>query len=73
MTRTILLVAALLPASAALADAASAVFDSGVVSGIGARNIGSATMSGRIASLDAINTADGKLTLYVGAASGGVW
>ncbi|HYV66390.1 MAG TPA: hypothetical protein VE964_09115, partial [Myxococcales bacterium] len=46
--------------------------DSGVISGAGARNIGSATMSGRIAAVAARNQ-DGKTTLYVGAASGGVW
>jgi photosystem II stability/assembly factor-like uncharacterized protein len=48
-------------------------FDAGAVSGLGARNIGSATMSGRIAALDAVPGKDGKVTLIVGAASGGVW
>ncbi|MEW6277795.1 MAG: sialidase, partial [Candidatus Eremiobacterota bacterium] len=48
-------------------------FDSGVVSGLRARNIGSATMSGRISALDARVEKDGLVTLYVGAASGGVW
>jgi len=48
-------------------------FDAGAVSGLGARNIGSAVMSGRIAALDAIAEKDGKTTIYVGAASGGVW
>jgi photosystem II stability/assembly factor-like uncharacterized protein len=38
-----------------------------------ARNIGSAAMSGRISAIDAVNDASGKVTLYVGAASGGVW
>src|SRR5262249_4135225 len=47
-------------------------FDSGVISGLGARNIGSAAMSGRISAVAARND-DGKTTLYVGAASGGVW
>ena len=42
------------------------------ISGLGIRNIGSAKMSGRVAALDAF-VADGKTTLYVGAASGGVW
>jgi photosystem II stability/assembly factor-like uncharacterized protein len=51
---------------------ASPVVDSSVVSGLGARNIGSATMSGRIAAIDAV-WRDGKLTLFVGSASGGVW
>ena len=48
-------------------------FDAGAVSGLGARNIGSAAMSGRIAALDAVPAKDGKITLFVGAASGGVW
>jgi photosystem II stability/assembly factor-like uncharacterized protein len=47
-------------------------FDAGVLSGIGARNIGSAAMSGRISALAAY-VEDNKTTLYVGAASGGVW
>jgi photosystem II stability/assembly factor-like uncharacterized protein len=48
-------------------------FDSGAISGLGVRNIGSATMSGRIAALDAMAGKDGKTLIYVGAASGGVW
>jgi len=40
--------------------------------GIAARNIGSATMSGRIAALDAVEE-NGRITVFVGAASGGVW
>ncbi len=47
-------------------------YDSGTVSGLTARNIGSATMSGRIAAIDAVDE-DGKITMFVGAASGGVW
>src|SRR5438552_643649 len=47
-------------------------FDAATVSGLPARNIGSATMSGRIAALDAV-VRNGRLTVYVGAASGGVW
>ncbi|MFL5394220.1 MAG: hypothetical protein ACJ79G_15430 [Myxococcales bacterium] len=50
----------------------AAVFDSGVLSGLGARNIGSAAMSGRVSAV-AARTDDGKTTVYVGAASGGVW
>ena len=74
MTRKILFVAALLPISAAIAGAAPApTIDAGTLSGLGVRNIGSAAMSGRISSIDAINMPNGKLTLYVGAASGGVW
>jgi photosystem II stability/assembly factor-like uncharacterized protein len=49
-----------------------AVLDSGVISGLGARNIGSATMSGRVAAV-AARDEGGKTTLFVGAASGGVW
>ena len=47
-------------------------FDSSTISGLSARNIGSATMSGRIAAVDAIND-QGRLTVFAGAASGGVW
>ncbi len=49
-----------------------ATLDAGVLSGLGARNIGSATMSGRVAAV-AGRTKGGKTTLFVGAASGGVW
>jgi len=51
----------------------AASLDSGAVSGIGLRNIGSAQMSGRIAALDARVEKDGNVTIFVGAASGGVW
>src|SRR5215469_17188933 len=47
-------------------------FDSDTISGLGARNIGSATMSGRVAALTAVKE-NGRLTVYIGAASGGVW
>jgi len=47
-------------------------FDAATVSGLPARNIGSATMSGRIAAVDAVDQ-DGRITAFVGAASGGVW
>ena len=47
-------------------------FDSETISGLGARNIGSAAMSGRVAALDAVREGQ-RLTVYVGAASGGVW
>lgn len=46
--------------------------DSETISGLGARNIGSAAMSGRIAAVDAAHEGS-RLTIYVGAASGGVW
>jgi photosystem II stability/assembly factor-like uncharacterized protein len=46
--------------------------DSETISGLGARNIGSATMSGRISALAAVHEGS-RLTVYIGAASGGVW
>ncbi len=55
------------------APSAEPRIDSGVVSGLGIRNIGSATMSGRVSSIAAVRRKDGALTIYVGAASGGVW
>jgi photosystem II stability/assembly factor-like uncharacterized protein len=54
------------------ADAQEPKFDSDSISGLGARNIGSATMSGRIAAVTAVKE-NGRLTVYVGSASGGVW
>jgi photosystem II stability/assembly factor-like uncharacterized protein len=57
---------------AASASAQDAKFDSDTISGLGARNIGSATMSGRVAAVAAVKE-DGRLTVYIGAASGGVW
>src|SRR3982075_2590293 len=47
-------------------------FDAAKISGLPARNIGSATMSGRIAALAAVKE-NGRLTVFVAAASGGVW
>src|SRR6516165_5021550 len=47
-------------------------FDSGTISGLRARNIGSAVMSGRISAVDAAHD-DGRLLVFMGAASGGVW
>src|SRR5438309_1043070 len=46
--------------------------DSETISGLGARNIGSAAMSRRIAALAAVHEG-ARLTVYIGAASGGVW
>jgi photosystem II stability/assembly factor-like uncharacterized protein len=70
-------------ASVALASAAGAAkapakpaapaVDAAVISGLGARNIGSAQMSGRISAIAGRLDDDGKVTLFVGAASGGVW
>lgn len=58
--------------SSVLAQTSAVKFDSDTISGLGARNIGSAAMSGRISALDGVFE-DKRLTLYVGAASGGVW
>jgi photosystem II stability/assembly factor-like uncharacterized protein len=48
-------------------------FSGALISGLGARNIGSATMSGRIAAVAARPQPDGTTMILVGAASGGVW
>ncbi|MGB8129752.1 MAG: sialidase [Candidatus Angelobacter sp.] len=47
-------------------------YDSGTISGLVARNIGSATMGGRISAIDGVDE-NGKITVFVGSASGGVW
>jgi photosystem II stability/assembly factor-like uncharacterized protein len=65
----LLALAALFPA---LLRAQDVKYDSDSISGLGARNIGSATMSGRIAALTAVKE-NGRLTVYIGSASGGVW
>ena len=54
------------------AESSAPRFDAGVISGLGARNIGSAQMSGRIAAVAAFNEG-GKTTVYAGSASGGLW
>jgi photosystem II stability/assembly factor-like uncharacterized protein len=56
----------------AQANGAEPRLDGGVISGLGARNVGSAAMSGRIAAVAAF-VEGGKTTVYAGAASGGVW
>ena len=70
-----------IPPAPAVADAgapapatgnAAVKIDSDTISGLGARNIGSAAMSGRISALDAVREGQ-RLTIYAGAASGGVW
>src|ERR1700674_914989 len=66
---TVVLAALLFAASA---HAQEAKFDSDTISGLGARNIGSAAMSGRVAAIAAVKE-DGPLTVYIGAASGGIW
>src|SRR2546423_3223830 len=52
---------------------ADAPFGSASISGLGARNIGSAAMSGRISCIAGVHEPSGKITLFAGAASGGVW
>jgi photosystem II stability/assembly factor-like uncharacterized protein len=69
MLRSILLASAAL----AISPAAAQSFDGAAVSGLGVRNIGSATMSGRIAAVAGRQEKDGKVTLLIGSASGGVW
>ncbi|HEX6097069.1 MAG TPA: sialidase [Thermoanaerobaculia bacterium] len=70
-----------LPAAAAVAaseppapapSTAAVKIDSDTISGLGARNIGSAAMSGRISAVDAVREGQ-RLTIYAGSASGGVW
>jgi photosystem II stability/assembly factor-like uncharacterized protein len=70
MLRSILLTSA---AALIASPAAAQSFDSAAVSGLGVRNIGSATMSGRIAAVAGRQEKDGKVTLLIGSASGGVW
>src|SRR5213082_3647401 len=50
-----------------------APYNSATISGLGARNIGSAAMSGRISAVQGVKEPSGKITLFVGAASGGIW
>jgi photosystem II stability/assembly factor-like uncharacterized protein len=59
-------------AAAQGAPAAPVKYDAATISGLSARNIGSAMMSGRIAAVSAVDE-NGKITVYIGAASGGVW
>ena len=47
-------------------------FDAATVSGLPARNIGTAVTSGRTAAVDAVDQ-NGQVTVFIGAASGGVW
>src|SRR5256714_6470912 len=68
----LLLLLAQQPAAPAPAPAPAVKVDSETISGLGARNIGSAAMSGRIAAVDAVHEG-ARLTIYIGAASGGVW
>jgi len=56
----------------ATAPSGPAKFDSETISGLGARNIGSAAMSGRISAIAAVHEGN-RLTVFIGSASGGVW
>ena len=58
---------------AGVAVAEQAPYSSATISGLGARNIGSAAMSGRVSAIAGTREPSGKLTLFIGAASGGVW
>jgi hypothetical protein len=59
-------------AGACMAQQQPFKYDAGTISGLPARNIGSATMSGRIAAVDGVKQ-DGRITVFVGSASGGIW
>src|SRR6202011_3070894 len=54
-------------------EAQQTSYNSATISGLGARNIGSAAMSGRVSAIAGAKEPSGKITLFVGAASGGVW
>ncbi len=56
----------------AQAPATPPVIDADALEGLRARNIGPAVMSGRISAMDGFLD-KGRVTLYAGAASGGVW
>jgi photosystem II stability/assembly factor-like uncharacterized protein len=62
-----------LSAAGVVSAADQAPFNSATISGLGVRNIGSAAMSGRISAIAGMKEPSGKITLFVGAASGGVW
>jgi photosystem II stability/assembly factor-like uncharacterized protein len=66
-----MLLTCLLVAVPAVAQQAAVKIDSETFGGMEARAMGPATMGGRIAALDAV--AGERLTIYVGAAGGGVW
>jgi photosystem II stability/assembly factor-like uncharacterized protein len=62
-----------LSAAGVVAGGDQAPFNSSTISGLGVRNIGSAAMSGRISAIAGAKEPSGKITLFVGSASGGVW
>jgi len=59
------------PSTVAADEGAGVEIDTATLGGLTARSIGPAVMSGRIAAVDAV--AGKTVTVYVGAASGGVW
>src|SRR5213082_3068067 len=67
------LVATALFFGAMISHAEQTLYGPATISGLGVRNIGSATMSGRISAMAATKEPSGKITLFVGAASGGIW
>ncbi|MGA3210169.1 MAG: glycosyl hydrolase [Terriglobales bacterium] len=71
LKRLSLFVFALLAGLLTLRGAAQQI-DSDTINGLGVRSIGPAVMSGRIADIAALKEA-GRVTVYIGAASGGVW
>jgi photosystem II stability/assembly factor-like uncharacterized protein len=71
MRRALIAAAALALGAGAASAADEVTLTADTFGGLHARSIGPATMSGRIAAIDAVTTE--PLTLYVGAASGGVW
>jgi photosystem II stability/assembly factor-like uncharacterized protein len=71
MRRAWMLAASCALAAAAALHAEDVAINSDTFGGLQARAIGPATMSGRVAAIDGVTT--DPLTLYVGAASGGVW
>src|SRR5262245_3476212 len=71
MRRAWMMAASCALAAAAALHAEDVAINSDTFGGLQARAIGPATMSGRVAAIDGVPT--DPLTLYVGAASGGVW
>ncbi|MEM9593039.1 MAG: glycosyl hydrolase [Acidobacteriota bacterium] len=69
--RSLALLAGATMAVSSVLPLVAAPFNSNTFGGLRARAIGPAVMSGRIAALDGV--AADPMTLYVGAASGGVW
>ncbi|MDB4909028.1 MAG: sialidase [Gemmatimonadetes bacterium] len=63
---------AFLASTPAMKGMAAVAIDSETTAGLGARNIGSTAMSGRIAAIAAVHEGN-RLTVFAGAASGGVW